>query len=447
MKFDQHGVQVRAVAARAIHAVVDEGRSLDRTLPDLEHGLPPAERALLRMLCFGSLRFYWHLSAAAEGLLTRPLKRRDRVVHALLVLGIFQLSEMRVAQHAAVSLTVEAARLLRRPKLKGLVNAVLRKYLREPPPSPDTDPVRFDHPQWFIDRLRTDWPSSWQQMLAANNERAPMWLRINRRVTTRGAYREELARAAGVSADDVSLPEPGLDDALRLLAPRPVSELPGFEAGAVSVQDAAAQIAAPWLLQHGGGRLLDACAAPGGKTAHLKELGGKEVALTAVEMEPERAALIRDALSRLGLSATVLVGDASNPEDWWDGEAFDGILLDAPCSASGVVRRHPDAKHLRRASDIARLADRQRRLLDSARGLLKPSGKLLYVTCSVFAEENDAVIEYALRQHADLRVNNVLPNNNIHALMCQTAFGFQVQPGTRGLDGFYFACLEKQTDQ
>ncbi len=437
------GARIRAEAAKAVHAVVHGGRSLDAALGDADRRVAPSERSLLRLLSYGTVRFHWRLMAQAGAFLKRPLKARDQVVGALLAVGIYQLTDTRVSDHAAVSLTVEAARLLRRPKLKPLVNGVLRNFLRRPPAldGSASEEVRFDHPQWLIDRLRRDWPDDWQRILAANNEQAPMWLRVNRRRATTERYLERLREATGAPAPGSVLA--GVEQAIRLEQPMAVEALPGFAEGCVSVQDAAAQLAAPWLLADGGSRLLDACAAPGGKAAQLLELAGPGATLTAIDADPERVVMIEETLGRLGLQATVLAADASKPERWWDSQRFDRILLDAPCSASGVIRRHPDIKHLRRASDIPVLAATQLELLEATWRLLAPGGRLLYVTCSVLREENEGVMERFAERHGQARENNVLPNNNIHALMCPRSRGFQILPGVRGMDGFYFACLEK----
>lgn len=440
------GAKVRAEAATAVDAVVRGGRSLDNALAAAERHTPLSDRALLRMLCYGTLRYHWRLAALLDRFLTRPLKSRDQIVHSLLAIGIYQLTESRVSEHAAVSLTVEAAGLLKRPKLKGLVNAVLRSYLRQRPTLADdvAAPVRFNHPQWMIDRLREDWPARWQQILNANNDRAPMWLRVNRQKTDVAAYRERLAVAAESEPGEVATVLPGVEAALCLTRPWAVEDLPGFADGEVSVQDAAAQLAAPWLLADGGRHILDACAAPGGKSAHLLELAAPKATLTAIDSDPERVERIHETLLRLGLEATVLAADASKPDGQWNLRPFDRILLDAPCSASGVIRRHPDIKHLRRRSDILALADSQLALLDALWELLEPGGTLLYVTCSVFSQENDGVIARFTERQTTALVNNVLPNNNIHALMAPTSHGYQILPGTQGLDGFYFSCLKKR---
>ena len=440
MNETKSGAHLRAEAAKAVNAVVAQGRSLDAVLGELDEQINPVDRPLLKMLCYGTLRHHFRLRADLRKLLERPLKTRDSVIESLLAIGIFQLIDTRIPDHAAVSMTVEAARLLRRPKFAGLINAVLRNFLRQDIGRQEAgdDESRFNHPAWFIDALRADWPDDWQQILEANNERAPMWLRVNQNRTTTADYLDRLAQV-----DDGHGMLSGFIHAIRLAKPVPVAELPGFADGDVSVQDAAAQIAAPWLLMGGGSRILDACAAPGGKTGHLLELASPDSVLTAIELDPERLASIHENLERLRLDAAVLAADASKPKEWWDGQPFDRILLDAPCSASGVIRRHPDIKLLRRASDIEAQAGLQTRLLDALWPLLAPSGRLLYVTCSVLAAENDAVVGDFLARHSDAREDRVLPNYNIRDLMVEKTCGVQVMPGSQGLDGFYFACLER----
>ena len=440
MNETKSGARLRAEAAKAVNAVVAQGRSLDAVLGELDEQINPADRPLLKMLCYGTLRHHFRLRADLRKLLERPLKARDSVIESLLAIGLFQLIDTRIPDHAAVSMTVEAARLLRRPKYAGLINAVLRNFLRQDIGRQEAgdDESRFNHPAWFIDALRADWPDDWQQILEANNDRAPMWLRVNQNRTTTADYIDRLA-----PVDDGHGVLSGFIHAIRLAKPVPVAELPGFADGDVSVQDAAAQIAAPWLLMGGGSRILDACAAPGGKTGHLLELASPDSVLTAIELDPARLASIHENLERLRLDATVLAADASKPKEWWDGQPFDRILLDAPCSASGVIRRHPDIKLLRRASDIEALAALQTRLLEALWPLLAPSGRLLYVTCSVLAAENDAVVGDFLARHSDAREDRVLPNYNIRDLMVEKTCGVQVLPGSQGLDGFYFACLER----
>lgn len=434
------GARLRATAARVVDSVVTGGRSLDRALAEHESAVAVRDRALLRNLCYGTLRFHWHLQAWIDALLARPLKSRDSGINQLLAVGLYQLSDTRIPDHAVVSETVEAARQLRRPKLAGLVNAILRRFLRERDsglPALD-EAATYDHPQWLIDSLRSDWPDDWQAILAANNDRAPMWLRVNAQHGTAAQYLQRL------QADDIHAElQPGVPHALRLTEPRAVEQLPGFSAGQVSVQDAAAQLAAPWLLQHAKGRILDACAAPGGKSGHLLEIGGSGIELTCLDSDAGRLQDALNNLERLQLRATVCNGDASNPSGWWDQRPFAGILLDAPCSASGVIRRHPDIKHLRRHADIARLAETQFAILAALWATLERGGRLLYVTCSVLSAENDRVVGRFLEATPDAREIDLLQNNNIRDLMRSKVCGVQVLPGTAGMDGFYFACLEK----
>lgn len=431
------GAIVRAEAAKAIDAVVSGGRSLDAVLLESERRVKAQDRPLLKMLCYGVLRAHWSLREQTGALLDRPLKARDSVIESLLLVGVFQLSDTRVPDHAAVSMTVEAARLLRRPKYAGLINAILRNFVRQNIAlrEPQNDESRFDHPDWMIKMIRRDWPDHWQRILQENNGRAPMWLRINARVTTVKQY------LAGNDIDAEGLA--GFEHALRLAQPVSVDELPGFQDGVVSVQDAAAQLAAPWLLHDGGIHILDACAAPGGKTGHLLELMGDSAALVAIDKDPSRLQAVTENLDRLSLNATVTAADASNPGEWHKGDRYDRILLDAPCSASGVIRRHPDIKLNRREADIAALSRLQASILQALWTILDAGGRLLYVTCSVLADENERVIEAFLAANSDANENRLLHNNNIRDVMIEKSCGFQVLPGTSGLDGFYFACLEK----
>ena len=448
MSAARHGARIRAEAAGAIDAVVVAGRSLDQALAEAEERVSADDRPLLRMLCYGTLRHHFRLRWQLGQLLDRPLKGRDSVVESLLAIGLFQLTDTRVPDHAAVSMTVEAARILRLPKYAGLINAVLRNFGRRGIANrePDNDEARHDHPGWLLAALRADWPDDWADIVAANNDRAPMWLRVNRKKASVDDYLGLL----GVAHPDVGAGKlPGVADAIRLDRPLPVEALPGFADGWVSVQDAAAQLAAPWLLDGGdadgsyGVRVLDTCAAPGGKTGHLLECLGGGADVTAVESDRARAVRIGENLARLGLEATVIVGDASKPGEWWDGRARDRVLVDAPCSASGVIRRHPDIKVLRRAGDVATLAVTQRAILEALWPVLAPGGRLLYVTCSVLAAENEGVIGPFLAAHPDASERRVLHDYNIRALMRERSTGYQVLPGTADMDGFYYAALEK----
>ncbi|NCF14410.1 MAG: 16S rRNA (cytosine(967)-C(5))-methyltransferase RsmB [Gammaproteobacteria bacterium] len=435
------GAKTRAVAAEVVDAVAGGGQSLDAAITRLETRVGPEERSLLRMLCYGTLRNYWQLQYWIGHLIDRPLKKRDNVINALLAVGLFQLCDTRIPDHAAVSQTVEAARLLRRPKLAGLLNACMRRFQREnlAEARGGNDEATWNHPQWLIDKLRVDWPDDAEDILAANNARAPMWLRANSSRQSAPQYQQRLA--------DVDIEAELLEsvpDAVRLIEPKSVESLPGFADGDASVQDAAAQIAARWLMEKAPTRVLDACAAPGGKSGHIHELGGPDLELTAIDNDEIRIERVRENHKRLGSNATITVADASNLGEWWDGTPFDAVLLDAPCSATGVIRRHPDIKLLRRASDIDELGALQGAILSALWPLLAPGGRLLYVTCSVLSAENDDVVRDFLEANDDAEEGPVLPNYNIRDLMRRTACGYQVLPGTADMDGFYYACLEKK---
>jgi 16S rRNA (cytosine967-C5)-methyltransferase len=302
-----------------------------------------------------------------------------------------------------------------------------------------SDESRWNHPDWLINRIRKDWPDDWQTILTANAERAPMWLRANASRNTAEEYLQRL-QAQDIEGELFDF----IPDAVKLKEPQAVENLPGFAEGDVSVQDGAAQIAARWLLQDVDGRVLDACAAPGGKSGHLLEIGGEGLSLVCVDSDASRLQGIAENLSRIGHTATIIAADASKPKEWWDKSLFDAILLDAPCSASGVIRRHPDIKLLRRESDLASLAVLQRQLLNALWPLLAPGGRLLYATCSVFAAENDEVTRQFLADHGDAIENDLLPNNNIRDLMRRKACGYQILPGSAGMDGFYYAALQKK---
>ncbi|MEJ2630215.1 MAG: 16S rRNA (cytosine(967)-C(5))-methyltransferase RsmB [Acidihalobacter sp.] len=429
---------VRALAAQVVYEVRGQGRSLSSALPAAEQHLDEGgSRALLRELCYGSLRYAPRLDAWLQLLLTQPLRRRDAVVGALLQVGLYELFFLRTPDYAVVSEAVRVARGFKRPWAAKLVNAVLRNARRreeELAALVESDEVaRYAHPDWLIRRLHSDWPQDWQRILEANNARAPMTLRVNAMRTTRLAYCERLVEA-GLAAH----PARHGADALVLDEPADVMQLPGFAAGDVSVQDAAAQLAVGLLAVDAGQRVLDACAAPGGKTAHILEHARGEVELTAVEVDPARMRRVEETLSRLGLSACLATADLAKPEDWWDGRPFDRILLDAPCSATGVIRRHPDIKSLRRAEDIEDLTRRQQALLDVAWSVLAPGGRLVYATCSILRTENALNIERFLQRRDDAREFPIeVPWGQADS------HGRQILPGEDGMDGFYYACLGK----
>ena len=430
---------VRAEAARALAPVLQGKASLDATLPTALAALPARDHSLLQALCYGTLRQGPQLETVLGQLLRKPLPARESRTRAALLLGLYQLSEMRVPDHAAVTETVQAVRLLGHSRLTGMVNGVLRNFSRNIQALLDAanrDPVgRYAHPRWLIDAIRQDWPQAHTEILTANNRPGPMTLRINTRRSQREAW---LKRAA--EADIEALPASTPDTAVNLTSAMDVNALPGFSEGEVSVQDAAAQWAACLLEIEPGMRVLDACAAPGGKTGHLLERAPDNTEVIALDVNQERLARVDQNLRRLGLTAQLVCGDMSRPRDWWDGRLFDRILLDAPCSGSGVIRRHPDIKYLRRASDLPALATRQAELLATAWSLLAPGGQLLYATCSIFHAENHEIIEAFLAEHSEASSLN-LPETLGHP--CGP--GRQILPGEQDMDGFFYTLLRRSS--
>jgi len=429
------GADVRAVAAQALQRIV-AGQSLRAEFAACSTKVPDArDRALLSALLHAGARWWLRYAVAVDRLLERTLPAREAQLRALLVLGLVQLEALQLPGYASVAATVEAARVLGKPKFAALVNALLRRWLRERESmsvSLDADAAtRTAHPRWLLDSLAADWPDAAAAIADANNAQAPLWLRVNRRRGSRAAFLQRLA-SAGIEAQPSALP-----DGLLLERSLDVTQLPGFADGLFSVQDGAAQHAAGLLDLRDGQRVLDACAAPGGKSAHILEQA--DVHLLALDSDERRLPRIAENLARLGLRADLRGGDAARPKSWWDGEPFDRILIDAPCSATGIIRRQPDVKLHRRASDIAPLAAVQARLLDALWPLLAPGGRLVYATCSVLDAENGSRIERFRARHADARLEPVA----LHGWRPVSGGGVQNLPGESGMDGFYYAVLEK----
>jgi 16S rRNA (cytosine967-C5)-methyltransferase len=431
-------LNARSRAARVLTRVISDGRSLSEALPAaLKPVSDPRQRALVQELAFGTLRRYHHLRVILAQLLKRPLKPRDGDLNCLLLSGLYQLSCLGVPSHVAVSESVQATRELEKEWAAGLVNAVLRGYQREAAGleamAEESLEARHAHPAWLIDRLQTDWPQDWETILHAGNQRPPLSLRVNQRQIERDEYLALLLHCGNKARAMKHVAHGIIVD-----SPVPVEALPGFSQGRVSVQDGAAQLAAELLNLAAGQRVLDACAAPGGKSAHILEFEPGLESLTAVEIDAVRLRRIRENLARLGLVASVILGDAAEPRVWWDGRPFDRILLDAPCSATGVIRRHPDIKLLRRPQDITTLLSLQAQLLEAMWPLLTAGGMLLYTTCSVLVEENDRQIGHFLSTHsnADKMAIEVAWGRSC-------AHGRQLLPGEEGMDGFYFACIRK----
>ena len=431
-------MHVRALAATVVFQTLSEGRSLADSLPSaIERLSDVSERALLQELSYGTLRWYPQLDGIAQLLLRKPFKRKDGDVFALLLVGLYQLMHLRVAPHAAVSLSVSAVDDLGKSWAKGLVNAVLRGYQRDPEllaRACGKSSAALAHPDWLLEAFKRDWPQHWQTIAQANNARPPMTLRVNHRHVERDAYAAQLEQKSLHARAVDFAPE-----ALLLDTPVDVLHLPGFARGWVSVQDAAAQLAAQLLDAQPGERVLDACAAPGGKSAHILECQPALGELVAVDRDAQRMRRVTENLQRLGLQAQCVVADVAAPADWWDGRLFDRILLDAPCSATGVIRRHPDIKVLRRETDVASLIEQQARLLNALWPLLRDGGTLVYATCSVLRGENEMQVGNFLVAHTDAQETPVSTGWG-HACVA----GRQILPGEANMDGFYYATLRKQ---
>jgi 16S rRNA (cytosine967-C5)-methyltransferase len=428
-------LNTRLIAAKVLTSVIRDGQSLtaalNNTLGVIESD---KDRAFIQALCYGVCRNFHRLDYILSQMLDKPLKDLD--VKALALIGLYQLKFMRVKSHAAVSETVLAAR--KKPWAKALINALLRSYLRgQEGFEQKADNVKsalVSHPDWLIQQIEQDWPIQAQQIFQQNNEQPPMALRVNLANISQDQYLQKL-RDQGIEAEAVSF----CRSAILLNKPAVVDILPGFNEGWVSVQDTAAQLAAELLDVQIGHRVLDVCAAPGGKAAHILEHQPKVRELVAVDIDKLRLQRVNDNFQRLKLSAKLIVGDASKPEDWWDGQLFDRILLDVPCSALGVIRRHPDIKLLRRAEDINTLQVLQQRIMTAVWPLLAPGGIMLYATCSILKQENEQQIEAFLATNANAIE---VPINADWGLVRR--YGRQILTGESAMDGFYYALIRKE---
>jgi len=428
-------LNTRLIAAKVLTSVIRDGQSLtaalNNTLGVVESD---KDRAFIQALCYGVCRNFHRLDYILSQMLDKPLKDLD--VKALALIGLYQLKFMRVKSHAAVSETVLAAR--KKPWAKALINALLRSYLRgQEGFEQKADNVKsalVSHPDWLIQQIEQDWPMQAQQIFQQNNEQPPMALRVNLANISQYQYLQKL-RDQGIEAEAVSF----CRSAILLNKPAVVDILPGFNEGWVSVQDTAAQLAAELLDVQIGHRVLDVCAAPGGKAAHILEHQPKVRELVAVDIDKLRLQRVNDNLQRLKLSAKLIVGDASKPEDWWDGQLFDRILLDVPCSALGVIRRHPDIKLLRRAEDINTLQVLQKRIMTAVWSLLAPGGIMLYATCSILKQENEQQIEAFLATNTNAIE---VPINADWGLVRR--YGRQILTGESAMDGFYYALIRKE---
>jgi 16S rRNA (cytosine967-C5)-methyltransferase len=432
----------RSVAAHAVARILREGVTLDAALHDALAAAPAGLGPSVRSLSYGAVRGYYRHEAILSRLLSQPVRSLDLLVRALMSVALFELEDARTPEYAVVDAAVKAAKATDAARASGLVNAVLRRYLRERK-TVDADiarnpTLRHASPIWLADRFRADWPVRWTQLLAAGDAQAPMWLRVDGRRATTESYLEKL-REAGLGARA----EPRVPLAIALDAPCDVHELPGFDQGLVSVQDLGAQCVAFPLELASGQRVLDACAAPGGKTALIAEREPSLARLLGLDIDPQRLIRVQENLVRGDLRAELMAADLREPEAWWDGVPFDRILLDAPCSALGVIRRHPDIRLRKSPSEIDKLPLLQARLLTASWRMLAPGGRLVYATCTVTRSENRDVVAAFLAGTPDAGI--VPPESwpGWPGFGEADGFGRQILPGEAGADGFYYAALLK----
>lgn len=425
-------MNLRGLAAKVVFQVLEKGVSLSVALPEQQQKLASGkDKALLAELCYGVMRYLPQLDKLISDCMSKPMKGKQRIVHQLLLIGCYQLYFTRIPAHAAISETAEACRQLKFDGLVKVVNGVLRNLQRNQAPLPtDNDTLAFNTPAWLVKRLKDAYPDNWQQVIEQSHQRPPMWLRNNQLAQTREQYLASLAE------QDIAATMGSSENAILLDSPKDVAILPGFSDGAASVQDGAAQWAATLLAPQVNELVLDACAAPGGKTCHLLETE-KSIDLVAVDFDAKRLERVQQNLDRLSLKAKVIHGDAANINSWWQGDKFDRILLDAPCSATGVIRRHPDIKWLRKQADIEELASLQSQILDHCWQWLKPSGTLLYATCSILPQENAEQISAFLARTQDATLVPIAQQPKSDDI------GWQITPGQDNMDGFYYARLVK----
>lgn len=433
-------INLRLSASQVLLKVIKNGQSLTVSLDNVFESVTDIkDRAFIQALCYGVCRQYHRLDFILQQLLSKSLRNKDTDIKVVLLMGLYQLQYMRVKPHAAVSETV-AVVAKKKSWAKGLINGVLRQYIREQESveskADQFFPALISHPQWLVNRIELDWTEQAKEILQQNNQQPPMVLRVNLAKITQSAYSELLAKNE-IEAETVSF----CSSAIKLTQAVGVEKLPGFSEGMVSVQDTAAQLTAELLEVKSGHSVLDLCAAPGGKTAAVLERQSDAVSMLAVDIDENRLSRVKDNLLRLQLQARVVVGDATNPRQWANSETFDRILVDAPCSAIGVIRRHPDIKLLRRESDIEELQLIQQKILKAAWGLLKPGGVLLYATCSILKQENEQQIEGFLSQQSD--ASEIVINADWGI---KRKFGRQVLTGDQDMDGFYYAKLLKENE-
>ena len=428
----------RIIAIEIIKEVIEKNLPLKIVLDNNEAIKKVGkDESLIKEITFGTLRWYTQLEYILSQLVEKPIKNKDRTLKYLIIIGLYQLIHMRTPNHAVVSEMVEACTKINMEWAKGLVNAVLRRYLRESKNIQykifENKIIKFAHPEWLIKKIKGDWPENWRDILAANNERPPMYIRVNKLRNSRKNYLNKL-RKVGITGEETKYSSHGI----LLKEPTNVEKLPGFFEGDLSVQDLAAQLAVGLLDLKPNHNVLDACAAPGGKTSHILESEPKIKNLLAIEKDKIRARKLRSTLDRIGLQANVSEEDAMNTDRWWDGEKFDRILLDIPCSATGVIRRHPEIKLLRTEDEIIEINKLQMKLLTSLWKTLKDNGLLLYATCSILNQENCNLIKKFLKNHSECSLKSITKKWGN-----DTTYGTQILPGENNMDGFFYACLVK----
>ena len=425
-------ISTRLAAAETLYQMVEHGRSLNDLIPAQLEKIDPDQHAFYQQLVYGSTRYYFALDELATGLLEKPIKEKERLVHMLLLVGLYQLWQLEVADHAALNETVQAAVDGKKQWAKPLLNATLRRFQREKEQMIADLRRKDSFPGWLNKRLRNAYPDHWQAICTQSNELGPMTLRVNARHHTRDQWLA-LADEEGLECFATAYSSVGVT----LAAPAPVFALPGFEQGHVSVQDEAAQMCAALLNVKNGEKVLDACAAPGGKTGHLLE--SADIDLIALDVDERRLTRVSENLARIGLKANLVACDAGEISQWWSGDLFDAVLLDAPCSGTGVIRRHPDIKLLRKSADITALAKVQYELLQKLWSTVKPGGRLLYATCSILPDENRNQVVRFLAEHNDAVIIDIELEADV-----ASEVGVQWLPQEKGHDGFYFALLHKK---
>ena len=428
----------REMCARVLNEVIRLNKHLDLALAVDSNGLTDTrEKRLTQELCYGVMRWFHQLIFITNILINKPLKKKDTDILALILSGLYQIKFLRIPDHASISASVDAANSLNKPWAKDLINAVLRRYQRECElinnKINESMVARNSHPEWIIKKLKLQWPDYWQGILSANNKHPPLHIRLNQTKTLAQQYIDELEKQ-GIEYTTSKMVDMGIS----ISNPVNVDKLPGFSLGNVSIQDFGAQLAAPLLECQPGQRVLDACAAPGGKTGHILELERNLSDVIAVELDENRTPLLQDTLNRLSLKATIIQDDVINTDNWWDGNPFDRILLDAPCSAIGVIRRHPDIKYLRKSEQLSHFASSQNKMLNALWPLLKPGGRLVYCVCSIFYEETDEQIAAFSSQYKDARIVPIYADWGV-----MSEFGRHTIPGHDESDGFYYSVIAK----